>query len=244
MVSLRLNTSPRVPSFSGPMALAAALMLVSIFSEPFWQNFYVLEGKALNTTIKVGAWGACTRFRNNTGITGPTTFCTSTTSSFNYYYVPNATAGGINQFPTVQDDATILGQNAADADSRIFILGSSATGVYWIHVVAAILAVLCVLSLVVPPSWLGSEESRLFAFQKSGVVTILLALSACVLSFVTFIAEIAVAIPARNRLNSINGISGQLGNVQWFVLPSAIVMLPALCSVLIRSSRPHQYSDL
>lgn len=136
--------------------------------------------------------------------------CTSTTSSFNYYYVPNATAGGINQFPTVQDDATILGQNAADADSRIFILGSSATGVYWIHVVAAILAVLCVLSLVVPPSWLGSEESRLFAFQKSGVVTILLALSACVLSFVTFIAEIAVAIPARNRLNSINGISGQL----------------------------------
>jgi hypothetical protein len=23
----------------------------------------VIEGKALNTTIKVGAWGACTRYR-------------------------------------------------------------------------------------------------------------------------------------------------------------------------------------
>lgn len=153
MVSLRLNTSPRVPSFSGPMALATALLcvprparlsspprrhlrpddlalstsltlpallysVVSIFSEPYWsvsprcgppllvlratsprsacprvsphrhhqagqglaagleltriplaraparrQNFYIIQGKALNTTIKLGAWGACTKYR-------------------------------------------------------------------------------------------------------------------------------------------------------------------------------------
>lgn len=226
------------------MVLGAALMLVSIFSEPFWQNFYTIEGKALNTSLKVGAWGACTRYRNNTGIVGPSEFCTSHTSSFNFYYVPNGTVGGINQFPTVADDATLLGQNPADASSRVLIMSSSATGVYWIHVVAAVLSVLCVLSLLIPPAWLGSEESRLFAFQKSGVVTILLALSACFMSFVTFVAEIAVAIPAKNRLGAIEGIEGKLGNVQWFVLPSAIVMIPALCSVLIRSSRPHEYSDL
>lgn len=27
------------------------------------QNFYIVQGKALNTTIKLGAWGACTSYR-------------------------------------------------------------------------------------------------------------------------------------------------------------------------------------
>ncbi|GAA5920359.1 hypothetical protein JCM1841_005584 [Sporobolomyces salmonicolor] len=244
MVSLRLNTSPRVPSFSGPFALAAALLLVSVFSEPYWQNFYILEGKSLNTTMKIGAWGACSRPRNNTGIVGPTTFCTSHQSGFTFNFVPNNTADGINQFPLVEDDATLLGTNPADADSAIFIIGPSATSVYWVHVVAAILAILTVLSLVLPPSYLGSEDSRLFALQKSGVVTILLALASLVLTFVAFVCEIAVAVPAAHRLNAIDGIEGKLGNVQWFVLPCFIVMLPALASVLLRASQPHQYSDL
>jgi hypothetical protein len=37
--------------------------LVSVFSEPYWQNFYTVQGKALNTTIKLGAWGLCTKYR-------------------------------------------------------------------------------------------------------------------------------------------------------------------------------------
>lgn len=27
------------------------------------QNFYIVQGKADNTTLKLGAWGACTRLR-------------------------------------------------------------------------------------------------------------------------------------------------------------------------------------
>ncbi|GAA6061212.1 hypothetical protein JCM10212_001533 [Sporobolomyces blumeae] len=243
MVSLRLNTSPRVPSFSGPFALAAALLIVSLFSEPFWQNFYILEGKAANTTMKLGAWGACTKIRNTTGINGPTEFCTSHMSSFTYNFVPNNTVDGPN-FPTVADDSILLGTNPADASEATFIVGPSATGVYWIHVVAAILAACTIFSLVLPPSWLGSEESRLFALQKSGVVTILFALASFVLTIVAFVAEIAVAIPMKNRLAKVPGIEAGLGNVQWFVLPCFIVMMPALFSVLMRSSRPHDYSDL
>lgn len=60
------------------------------------------------------------------------------------------------------------------------------------------------LSLIFPPRYFGSETSRLFALQKSGIVTILLALSAFVITIVAFAAEIAVAIPARNRLNSVS----------------------------------------
>ncbi|BGP42288.1 hypothetical protein JCM10450v2_006381 [Rhodotorula kratochvilovae] len=244
MVSLRLNTSPRVPSFSGPMALATALLVVSIFSEPYWQNFYIIEGKALNTTIKLGAWGACTKFRNNTGRTGPTEFCTSHLSGYDYFFVPNATAGGINQFPTVKDDATILGTNAASSE-RISIISSGATSIYWIHVAAAITAVLCMLSLIFPPRYFGAETSRLFALQKSGIVTILLALTAFVITIVAFCCELAVAIPARNRLNDASDqITARLGNVQWFVLPCWILMIPALLSVLLRSTVQHQYVDL
>ncbi|GAA5857127.1 hypothetical protein JCM9279_006018 [Rhodotorula babjevae] len=244
MVSLRLNTSPRVPSFSGPMALATALLVVSIFSEPYWQNFYIIQGKALNTTIKLGAWGACTKYRNNTGIVGPDEFCTGVKSGYDFYFVPNATEGGIDQFPTVKGDSAILGLDAADSD-RIFIIGSGATSVYWIHVVAAITAVLCMLSLLFPPRYFGSEQSRLFALQKSGIITILLALAAFVITIVAFAAQLAVAIPARNRFVAASDqIQIELGNVQWFVLPCFILMIPALLSVLLRSTAAHEYADL
>lgn len=84
--------------------------------------------------------------------------CTSHYSGYDYYYVPNNTANGINQFvrpsspplhsfpadhlhhpvsqPTVADDNTILGLNAASTD-RIFVLGSGATSTYWVHVIGA-----------------------------------------------------------------------------------------------------------
>ncbi|BGP18646.1 hypothetical protein JCM10213_002891 [Rhodosporidiobolus nylandii] len=246
MVSLRLNTSPRVPSFSGPVALAAALMLVSIFSEPYWQNFYIVEGKAANTTVKIGAWGACTKFRNTTGITGPHEFCSSKHSGFEFNFVDNTTYGGFNNFPVnTTDDATLFGQNSGLSSESIHnIIGSGATNVFWVHVVAAIVVTLCLLSLIVPPSYLGSETSRLFALQKSGIVTILLALAGCVLCLIAFIVEIAVTVPARNKMNALEGISGHMGNIQWFSLPSCIVMLPAIFSVLLRSTVQNEYQDL
>lgn len=75
---------------------------------------------------------------------------------------------------------------------------------------AAITSVLCVLSLIFPPRYFGTETSRLFALQKSGIITILLALVSFVLALVTFIVEIVVAIPAKNRLDAIEGISAEL----------------------------------
>lgn len=76
---------------------------------------------------------------------------------------------------------------------------------------ATILACLTVASLVLSPKQLGSENSRLFALQKSGIVTIILALLSFVVTLVSFCIEIAVAIPARNRLNNAaDGISASL----------------------------------
>ncbi|POY72331.1 hypothetical protein BMF94_4633 [Rhodotorula taiwanensis] len=241
MVSLRLNNSPRVPSFWGPFALGAVLMLISTFSEPIWQNFYIVRGTAANTTVKVGAWGACTALRNTTGVNGPTSWCSDKHSGFDYYVELNTT--GVQQFPTIADDAAILGTDAP-ANNRALVIGSGATSTYWLHVAAVITGGLACLSLIMKPSQLGSEQSRLFALQKSGILTILLAITACILSFVCFIVEIIVAIPARNKLNAIPGITGHLGNIQWFSLPSSVCMLVGILSVLLRSTVQHEYVDL
>lgn len=241
MVSLRLNNSPRVPSFWGPFTLGACLMLVSNFSEPIWNNFYIVKGDALNTTMKLGAWGLCTRLRNTTDVQGPTSFCTPKYAGFDYYVELNST--GIQQFPTVDNADVLLGQSAAPSN-RVQIIGSGATSIYWLHVAATIAAAACIFSLILKPKQLGSEESRIFALQKSGILTILLAMTACTLSFVSFIVELVVAIPARNKLNDIPGIDGHLGNIQWFSLPSAGCMLVGILSLLLRSTVQHEYVDL
>ncbi|ORY88969.1 SUR7/PalI family-domain-containing protein [Leucosporidium creatinivorum] len=235
---LRLNNSPRVPSFAGPCALAAALLCVCLFSEPFWQNFYLVKADSLNVTMKAGAWGVCNRLRNNTNVVGPSTWCTSKMSGYNFNFILNST--GINQFPTEAGDSIILGTTGTDG---ISILTASTTGLVWVHVIAAILSVLTVVSLILPPSYLGSPESRLFAFQKSGLAPVLLAIVSSVLAFIAFILYLVIILPAKNRLNDIDGISASVGNALWFVLPSSLLYLPALFSVLMRSSR-NEYADL
>ncbi|KAL8293216.1 hypothetical protein RQP46_000910 [Phenoliferia psychrophenolica] len=181
--------------------------------------------------MKVGAWGVCTRLRNNTGVNGPSTFCTSKIAGFSLNYVENST--GINQFPLVADDATLLGLNSQGA---IPILASGATSGLWLHVVAAIVTVMTVISLIVPPSYLGTESNVFYRIQKSGMLTIALGVVSFILAFVTFCVDLSIIIPARNRMNAIEGISAKMGNVQWFTLPSAVLMLPAFFSVLMTAS--------
>ncbi|KAM0755420.1 hypothetical protein T439DRAFT_375788 [Meredithblackwellia eburnea MCA 4105] len=234
---LKTKTSVRVPSFFGPFAVAAGLLTVACFSEPFWQNFYILEARALNTTLKAGAWGVCTKLRNTTGVNGPTSWCTSKTSGYALNVAINAT--GITQFPTIQDDTTLLGLNA---ENYVAILSSSDTGKLWLHVIAAIVTILTVASLATPPSYLGSERSALFKLQKSGMVPVLLGAVAFVLTFVTFAVDLAVIIPAKNKLNSIDGISASWGNLPWFALPSFLLMIPAFASVLMSASPPPTFT--
>jgi hypothetical protein len=54
---------PRLPSFAGPITLAAALLAVSIFSTPFWHNFYVIRATSADVEMKVGMFGVCNRLR-------------------------------------------------------------------------------------------------------------------------------------------------------------------------------------
>lgn len=97
----------------------------------------------------------------------------------------------------------------------------------------AIVTSITVLSLLLPPSYLGDPTtSRLAILQKSGMVTLFLALTSLILAIVTFSIYLAVIMPAVSALNRFQGISAQIGNVPWFVLPSLLLMLPALASVV------------
>lgn len=87
---------------------------------PCRQNFYIVEGKALNTTIKLGAWGACSKYKvrrpplgvfsesratrlttltrrphtqNNTGIVGPSEFVRRLARSSPFASCSSACAG-------------------------------------------------------------------------------------------------------------------------------------------------------
>lgn len=131
--------------------------------------------------------------------------------------------------PTTFDEAVLFGTTGEDG---ISILTSGMTSLLWFQVIgpspilpahhtlqsspptpsshlstAAVIAVLTVLSFVLPPSYLGSPTSRLFAFQKSGIATILLAILTFVMAFIAFIIDLIVIIPAKNRLDAIEGIT-------------------------------------
>ena len=95
--------------------------------------------------------------------------------------------------PTVQDDATLFGLNSAG--TAVPILSSASTSMLVLHIVSAVVTTVCVLSLILPPSYLGSPTSTLYMLQKSGVATVALGLAAFILTFVTFVSQTLVVGP-------------------------------------------------
>lgn len=99
--------------------------------------------------------------------------------------------------PTVQDDATLFGLNSAG--TAIPIMSSASTSMLVLHIVSAVVTTVCVLSLILPPSYLGSPTSTLYMLQKSGLATVGLGLAAFILTFVTFASRLCprqLAVPS------------------------------------------------
>lgn len=178
--------------------------------------------------------------QNTTGVLGhnATAWCTPISSGWVYNFVQNTT--GPNDFPQTSDADTLFGMTDASA---VPILSTAQTSLFWFHPVAAIVTLLCVITTIIPPSYLGSPQSRLFAFQKSGVLTVALGILSAILTVIAFAVLLAIVIPTSNKLNAITGISSRIGNSQWFVLPCFILQIVALLSVLMSPSK-NEYQDL
>lgn len=229
------HRSVRSPAFYGPVALATALTCVSLFSDPLWSQFHLIEAQALNTTMEVGAWGACIRLRNTTGVVGPTKWCSSSTTGYNLYVSLNDTV--FYNFPTgVADTGVVLGSTIPEGSVRqIEILSSSKTSLVWFHVIAALALLAATFSLITPPRWINGGKGKIADLQRSGIITLILGAVGFVFAIIAFAMLFTVVTSGRDKFNTIEGIKAGWSSTcsMWFVLPSAIVMIPAYLSVLL-----------
>jgi hypothetical protein len=62
-------------------------------------------------------------------------------------------------------------------------------------------------SYVVPPRWIKGGKGRFADFQRSGILTIILAVISFIMSIVSFAAIFSTVLSAKKALNAIDGIN-------------------------------------
>ncbi|KAL7004094.1 hypothetical protein EMMF5_006360 [Cystobasidiomycetes sp. EMM_F5] len=218
----------------------------------------LVEAHALNTTMTIGAWGACVRIDNTTNVYGPTSFCSKTAPGFNLFINMNETNHFYNWVSHIQKMMTALG--AADVIDwqnttrnyttsndilginqpigtvqAIKVVSASSTYYGFIHLIAALCLVAATASLIVPPRWISGGKSSLANFQRSGILTLILGAIGFIMTLVAFGCYFTFVSSTKSALNKINGISAGYSNsnVIWFLLPSAIVIIPAYLVILL-----------
>lgn len=118
-----------------------------------------------------------------------------------------------NQPINTNDNAILLGQTPqADTISVVPILSSTQTGMQWIHLIAAIFALLTVLSLIVPPRWINGGKGGLANFQRSGIVTLALGAITFVLMLAAFGVIYSTTVSAMHAMRDVDGIDAVWGN--------------------------------
>jgi hypothetical protein len=167
---------------------------------------------------------------------GPDKWCTSATSGFelfvnlndtvfyNFVRLPldpawliQLTREPLSQ-PTGSGNDNLLGiTQPAGTIQQIQVVKSSQTGLAWLHVVTALIALSVVLSLIIPPSWIGGGKSGLAQFQRSGILTLILAGFSFIMCIVTFALYYNMVTTIRDSLNAIPGIRAgwSNSNVMW-----------------------------
>lgn len=104
----------------------------------------------------------------------------------------------------------ILGtQPLADTTSVVPIWSSGQTSLQWLHILAAIFALLNVLSLFVPPRWINGGKGKLADFQRSGILTLVLSVISMIFTIVAFACVFTIVLNGKSALNAIEGISAK-----------------------------------
>ncbi|CAD6564078.1 MAG: hypothetical protein CYPHOPRED_001951 [Cyphobasidiales sp. Tagirdzhanova-0007] len=199
--------------------------------------------------MQIGEWGACISI-NGAALQNATNhhdkFCSKVTNNFDIYLNLNDSRFFTN-FPITADSDTILGYTKpAGTIQSIQILSKSQTSIAFLHLVTALIALLCVGSLIVPPRWLHGGKSSLAQVQRSGIISLVLGAIAMVLAFATFVVLIVIVQSGKKKFNAVPGITATWSSsfIGWFLLPSAILYIPAFLSVLLPTYvRPVEQDD-
>ena len=105
-------------------------------------------------------------------------------------------------------DGEILGTTPEPDTIRVVPIWSSGqTSIQWLHIITAIFALLTFASYVVPPRWIKGGKGKFADFQRSGILTIILAVISFIMSIVSFAAIFSTVLSAKKALNAIDGIN-------------------------------------
>lgn len=140
--------------------------------------------------------------------------------------------------PTTTDDNILLGlQRQADTISTVSVVdGKSFLQIF--HILAAIAALLCVISLIAPAKWFNKGKGGMANFQRSGILTLILGGIAFILSIVAFVGVLINILGARSALRGIPGLInvGWTGTATMWVSSDIYASLPTSTQQLCHSS--------
>lgn len=98
------------------------------------------------------------------------------------------------------------------------------------HIITAIFCILTVLSYVVRPAWIQGGKGKLADFQRSGILTLVLAAIAFVFEIITFACIFTIVVNGKSALNAIDGISASWPGSAAFWVSVLIFHSLFLCS--------------
>lgn len=168
--------------------------------------------------------------------------------------------------PTTSDENILLGLQPQSDTIRTIEIVTGKSFLQIFHILAAIPAVLCVLSLIAPAKWFNKGKGGLANFQRSGILPLILGAIAFVLAIVAFVGVMINILAAKNALRGIPGLT----NVGWtstatmwvrrrctvpfsrvavksfaqFILPSALIYIPPFLVILLPTYvRPEEQDE-
>ncbi|MBW0542470.1 hypothetical protein O181_082185 [Austropuccinia psidii MF-1] len=247
------RTSLRSPAFFGPVTIGAALMVASIFTAPFDDDFSLVKLKDPTFYGTLGLWGACSRYHQENAttanpfatLTGNATIdaiihnsgkhrgCSSAAYGWSFSVPVNNT--GLAGMPLPNSTLGFNMDSSVDSDGLTWVqvMSKSQSQVLIVHVVAGLLATLGLLLLIIPYKPLESSMPGLYKFLKAGSLSLVLIILSAITSLIAFIVSLTVAKSVQNNINSIgngDGLNASLGNIMWFSLAGLILFIPSIWS--------------
>lgn len=247
------RTSLRSPGFVGPVVVATALVVASIFTAPWDDDFSVVKLSDPTFVGFVGIWGACTRYNaynattaNPTAaLTGNATFdailqhmgknkgCSGPAVGWTFSVPVNST--GLAGIPLPN---STIGFNVAPSENTndqvwVEVMSSSQSHLLVTHAIAGVLATLGLLLLLIPYKSFEKSSPSLAKFLKVGSVSLVLVTLGAISCLVSFFLTLFTAIKVRNNINQIGGGGGaqaSLGNIFWFSIAAFCLTIPSLWS--------------
>jgi len=247
------RTSLRSPGFVGPVFVATALVVASIFTAPWDDDFSVVKLSDPTFVGFVGIWGACTRYHAYNATTANPTAALSGNTTFDAILArtgknKGCSGPGVGWTFSVPVNSTglagiplpnsTIGFNVAPSENTndqvwVEVMSTSQSHLLVTHAIAGVLATLGLLLLLIPYKSFEKSSPGLAKFLKVGSVTLILVTLAAISCLVSFFLTLLTAIKVRNNINQIGGGGGaqaSLGNIFWFSIAAFFLTIPSLWS--------------